>query len=168
MVVQAAATIALGLLGLAGIAKVVDPEPTSGALAAARFPSQPRLVRALGLLELSAALVGLAIGSAATALAALLYLGFVAFTLLALHGDRPMQSCGCFGREDTPPSLFHLAFNTVSGFSLALVAIERTETIPWSGTAGEVLGYMAFAGLGVYAAYLLLTALPRTFAASRP
>jgi hypothetical protein len=167
VVVQAAATIALGLLGLAGIAKVVDPQPTSGALAAAHLPSQVWLVRMLGLLELAAAVVGLAVGSVAAFSGALLYLGFAAFTLAAVRGDRPLQSCGCFGREDTPPTWIHFGFNTVSALSLAAVALRGAPTIPWNGQTGEVIGYLAFAGLGVFAGYLMLTALPQTLAVSR-
>lgn len=167
VVVQAVATIALGLLGLAGIAKVVDPQPTSGALAAAHLPSQVWWVRMLGLLELAAAVLGLAIGSVAAFPGALLYLGFAAFTWAALRKDLPIQSCGCFGREDTPPTWIHFGFNTVSAISLAAVTLRSASTIPWNGHTGEVIGYLAFAGLGVFAGYLILTALPQTLAVSR-
>lgn len=167
VVVQAAATIALGLLGLAGIAKVVDPQPTSGALNAARLPSRLWLVRALGVLEFAAALVGLALGSAAAAPAALLYLGFAIFTWVALRWDHPLQSCGCFGREDTPPSWIHFGFNAVAALALGSAAIAALPTVPWSDLPEILLGYLAFAALGVYAAYLILTALPRTLAVSR-
>ena len=167
VVVQAAATIALGLLGLAGIAKVVDPQPTSGALAGARLPSQPWLVRSLGLVEIAAATFGLAIGSLAALPAALLYLGFTLFTLVAVRGNRLLQSCGCFGKEDTPPSWLHVSFNIGAVFALFAVVVSGQPTIPWTGPLGELLGYAAFAGLGVYAAYLMLTALPRTLAVSR-
>ena len=42
------------------------------------------------------------------ALVALSFLGFTAFTALALVRRLPIDSCGCLGRLETPPSWRHL------------------------------------------------------------
>ncbi|MGH8945746.1 MAG: hypothetical protein ACRDVL_06340, partial [Acidimicrobiia bacterium] len=147
--------------------KVADPQPTSGALAATRLPSQLWLVRLLGILEFGAALAGLGIGSLAVTPGTILYICFAIFTWAALRGDRPLQSCGCFGREDTPPSWIHVGFNSVSALALGSVVLSSAPVVPWSQPAGELVAYLAFAGLGVYAAYLILTALPQTLALTR-
>jgi hypothetical protein len=56
VVAQAVATIALGLLGASGVAKLVDPEPTTGALRAARLPASNLLTRLLATVEIVVAI----------------------------------------------------------------------------------------------------------------
>ena len=164
---HAIATIALGLLAVAGAAKVVDPEPTSGALRVARLPSGRPLVRGMGGMELAvavAALVGFvpAVGAAMVA-----YLGFAGFTLWAVKVDRPIQSCGCFGSADTPPGIVHVVANAVSAGALAVLWVAGVGPVPRLGLGASAL-FLAFAGLGVFATFLLLSVLPRTLGAARP
>lgn len=164
---QAFAAIALGLLGVAGIAKMIDPEPTSGALRAARLPSGLTLSRALGGVEFVAAVAGLAVGGVAAAPGALLYLGFSFFTASGTLNKRPIQSCGCFGREDTPPSWIHVAYNSAAVAMLAYVALNGDAVVNWTAPGTELLGYAFFAALGVHASYLLLSSLPKTMTLAR-
>lgn len=167
MVAAAVAAIALGLLGLAGMAKIADPTPTSGALRAARIPSTNVVVRILGLFEIAASTVGLIFGGPWVTGAVALYAGFTAFTWLAVRARMPIQSCGCFGREDTPPSWFHFGFNLVSLIALGVVAITGTTVVPTGDSIPTLIGYLVFASIGVYLSYLLLTRLPQTMALAR-
>ena len=164
VVAAAVAAIALGLLGLAGMAKMADPVPTVGALRAARLPSSKPLVRVLGLVEVVVSLVGLILGGPWATGGMVLYAGFVAFTWLALRADQPIQSCGCFGREDTPPSWFHFGFNVASLIALGVVSITGTAVIPTGESIPALTIYLVFVAIGVYLSYLLLSRLPQTMA----
>jgi hypothetical protein len=168
MLVAAVAAIALGLLAAAGVAKTADPIPTSAALRASHLPASPWLVRFLGVVEVAAAVGGLAFGGLWVVAAAMLYLGFLLFTTLAVRNVVPVQSCGCFGREDTPPSWFHVAFNLIALFGLVGVMATNGSPIPWDVPLMETLVYLGFAALGTFLSYLLLTRLPQTLAVSHP
>jgi hypothetical protein len=166
MLFAAVAAIALGLLGAAGVAKTVDPEPTAGAMRASRLPSKTWVVRLLGVVETAAAVLGLAVGGLWVIPAALLYLGFLVFTWLAVRNVVPVQSCGCFGREDTPPSWFHVGFNLVALLGLLGVVATDGSPVAWDAPVIQILVYLGFAALGTFLSYLLLTRLPQTLALS--
>jgi len=157
---QAVAAITLMLLGASGIAKVVDPDPTVGALRAANLPSSRLVSRTLGVVEMTAAILGLGGGPGALIPAVVLYAGFTLFTLAAIRGQIPVQSCGCFGREDTPPSLIHVIYNAVATFSLGWVALTDPTPVLASATVSETVLFAGFALVGAYASYLLLARLP--------
>lgn len=161
MVAQAVATIALGLLGASGVAKLVDPEPTTGAMRAARIPASNPLSRLLATVEIVVAIVALSVGGPTVVGAAILYAGFAVFTLSALTRRAPLQSCGCFGREDTPPSSLHIAFNGVAALALFSLAILGHNPVDWTLPAVELGLYGGFSIIGVGASYLLLTRLPQ-------
>jgi hypothetical protein len=162
VVAQAVSALSLVLLAASGVSKVLDPDPTRGALAAARLPSSRWIARGLGLSEVVAAAVGLALGGPWLALAALLYLGFSAFTLIAVSRRLPIQSCGCFGREDTPPTVLHVIFNGFAATALWYLVAVNGQSAPWSGSNTELALFFVFAVVGAYLAYLLLSQLPRT------
>lgn len=164
---EAIAAITLLLLGASGAAKVLDPNPTSGALASAQLPSSPLIVRSLGLLEIVTAGLGLILGGPALVGAAALYAGFTLFTWAALRRRIPVQSCGCFGREDTPPSVAHIVYNALAAVALVWGALSAAVPIPWEATLLEATLYAVFAGAGAYASYLLLARLPVVLALSR-
>ncbi|HSO50378.1 MAG TPA: MauE/DoxX family redox-associated membrane protein [Acidimicrobiia bacterium] len=162
MVAQAISAVALALLAASGLAKLLDPDPTRGAMAAARLPSSRWIARGLGALEIAAAVVGLVLAGVWLAPAATLYAGFFLFTLVAVQQRLPIQSCGCFGRDDTPPTVLHVAFNLVSAGALTYSAVMGLPAVPWDAPPLDVLVYLSFALLGAYLAYLLLAQLPRT------
>ena len=161
MVAQAVATIALGLLGASGVAKLVDPEPTTGAMRAARLPASNLLTRLLATVEIVVAVLALAVGGPSVVGAAVLYTGFGLFTLAALTRRFPLQSCGCFGREDTPPSSLHIAVNLVAAIALFSLPILGFNHVDWTLPALDLGLYTGFSMVGVAASYLLLTRLPR-------
>jgi hypothetical protein len=117
------------LLVVAGVAKALDPLSLVRALRAAgltvRAPLLSRFVRVAATGE--AVLGGVAVvapsRTAALAVAAS-YAGFTLFVLQALRSGSPLASCGCFGREDTPPTRLH-ALITGALALLAVVAAER-------------------------------------------
>ena len=103
-----------GLLVVAGAAKLVDPSRTAGALRVLGWPSSPRLVRVGAAGELLLGTSALVFGGPVLAvLVALSYLAFTAFVVVALRSDKPIGTCGCFGRADTEPSLTHVVVNLV-------------------------------------------------------
>jgi uncharacterized membrane protein YphA (DoxX/SURF4 family) len=162
VVAQAVSAVALVLLAASGVSKVFDPDPTRGAMQAARLPSSRLISRSLGIAEIVAGVAGLVLGGPWLAFAALLYLGFFVFTMAAVRKRLPIQSCGCFGREDTPPTVLHVVFNALSSAALGYVALLSEQAVPWTGPSVEVALYLAFSLVGAYLAYLLLEQLPRT------
>lgn len=153
------------LLVMSGAFKLVDREPTRGALRAGGLPSGPLVVVALGLTEITIG-VGAAVSGAASYAAALAiaYAGFAGFVVLALARDLPLASCGCFGKEDTPPSRAHVVVTliaTVVGAAVALEPIGPTRAMfadqPWSG-----IPLLLTVAVTVYLLYVVLTVLART------
>ena len=122
------ALVAAALLSLAGAQKVVDPAMTVGALRALRLPSSPGMVRAAAAAELGLGVCAVVVGGwVAWSLVALSYALFAAFVVAALRKGTMIGSCGCFGREETPPHLSHVLLNV----SLAAVS---------AGAAGSLSG----------------------------
>lgn len=168
MVAQAVATIALGLLGASGVVKLIDPDPTTGAMSAARLPSSNVLSRTLGSVEVAVAVTALASGwVVATVGASGLYLAFALFTFSAVRNRIPLQSCGCFGREDTPPTAIHVVYNLAAAAGLVALPIVGLDPIDWALPVTELALYIGFAIVGVYASYLLMTRLPQLLTLAR-
>ncbi len=162
VVAQAFSTVALLLLTASGVSKIVDPGPTRGALGDARLPSSTIVVRALGILEIGAGTAGILIGGTWAALGAILYLGFFAFTLAAMRGRFALQSCGCFGGDDTPPTWFHVTYNGFAFLALGYLAAVNRRAVPWSDDLSTIVAVLGFGVIGAYLSYLLLAELPVT------
>jgi hypothetical protein len=162
VVAPALSTIALILLLVSGASKIFDPNPTTGAMRAARLPASISISRGLGVFELVAGILGLVLGGIWLLPAGLLYVGFLAFTVAALQQRLPIQSCGCFGRQDTPPTVLHVGFNALSAGVLAIMVATAQLPVPWSESPINLALYLAFGGIGAYLAYLVLALLPRT------
>ena len=160
--------IAAVLLVLSGGMKLIDPAPTRGALKAAGLPAGTPGAYAVGLVEVGAGLAGTIVGGWASLTVALIYTSFAVFVGYALWRELPIQSCGCFGRDDTPPTWGHVVFNSIS--ALSAVAVFTAGRVPVEILVDQPLGgvpYVAFVALGVWVVYLLLAELPRTLAAGR-
>lgn len=155
--------VVAALLALAGGLKVARPAPTSGALRAMGLPSARVLVRALGLGEI---IVG--VGAGATfarpllALLAAAYLAFAAFVMAALSAKKPLQSCGCFGQVDTPPSTVHVGLNLVAAGTAFAAALTGTPALgdtlaeqPW-----DAAPFVLLVAVCVYLCVLVATVLP--------
>ena len=154
--------ISLLLLAASGVSKTLDPDPTTGAMRSAGLPGSRGVSRFLGMAEVAAAGAGIAVGGVWVGAAALLYLGFLVFTVAAVRRRLPIQSCGCFGREDTPPTMAHVVFNAVAAVMLSVTALMSESPVPWSEPPAELVLYLLFAMLGAFLAYLVMAQLPRT------
>lgn len=169
MLPEALTAIGATLLLLTGGAKLVDPDPTSGALRSAGLPSGPWAARLLGIIEIALAIPALALGGIWSAGVGAMYLGFAGFVGWALVRNVPIQSCGCFGKSDTPPTVLHLGYNVAIAVAALVAAATGGAGVlsviadqPWLG-----LPYLGYLGLGVYLSYLLLAELPKTLGAMR-
>lgn len=164
MVAQALAAISLGLLAASGVAKLIDPAPTTGAMGAAGLPASRLISYALGTIEVGTALVAFVAGGPALIIASALYLGFALFTFSAVRRRIPVQSCGCFGREDTPPNYVHVVYNITASMALVTLYMLSLTPIDWSLPVTEIALYISFAMIGVVASYLVMNRLPQLLA----
>lgn len=164
------ALVAAAVLALAGAQKLLDPAMTVGALRALRLPSSPALVRAGSAAELVVGVAAVTIGGwALWGLVAVSYLAFAAFVTAALRAGTMIGSCGCFGREDTPPHWSHVALNL--GLAVLASAVGVTEAArPLDALADHPGHSVAAITLALVVLGLLWAAfvdLPRTLAAGR-
>lgn len=162
--------ITAGLLVLSGGSKVRDPDPTRGALRAAGLPSSLGAVYTLAALEIAVGATALAVPHPMTAIAvASLYLGFGAFVAYALARRLPLQSCGCFGKSDTPPGPVHVVLNLGSAAMASVVALvggaDLFAVLADQPAAG--IPYIGFVGLGAVLVALVLSELPAVLAGRR-
>jgi hypothetical protein len=82
------------------------------------------------------------------------YAIFAGWVAAALRRDAPLASCGCLGREDTPPSAGHLALNIVAVVvSFAAVTSGPVVLIPGLGGVAQV----AVVVVGLFISYIVLT-----------
>lgn len=164
VVTQALAAISLGLLAASGVAKLADPAPTTGAMRTAGLPASRSISYVLGVLEAVSATAALAFGGLSLVAAAILYLAFGVFTFAAVRNRIPIQSCGCFGREDTPPNVVHVVYNLAAAGAITATAGLGVVPVDWSLPSVDLVLYLGFAAMGVAASYLLLTRLPQLLA----
>ncbi len=168
MLLESMLVIAALLLILSGGAKLADGGPTTGALRAARLPANRAAVTALGLVEIAAGASALVTPHPAAGLAvASLYVGFAGFVAWALRRDLPIQSCGCFGKRDTPPTRSHVVVNLALAAGSAGAAGRASLFDRFGSDALEAGGVMVFAALATYLLYLILAEMPATIAAAR-
>jgi uncharacterized membrane protein YphA (DoxX/SURF4 family) len=156
--------VAALLLVAAGAAKVVDPTMTVGALRALGLPSKPLLVRAGALAEALIGVLAIVVGGAVWwSLVAASYLAFGAFVVVALRAGAMVGSCGCFGREETPPHPVHVALD------LALAALVVAGVVQGVGAPldamvddpGQGVVVAGLSALGAYLAYAVVVEMPR-------
>lgn len=141
------------LLCATGLAKIRRPEPTRDALHALHLPSGRWLAYALGGSEIAVGVAAVAWRAPLTAAAlAALYAGFAVVVLVALRTGG-LTSCGCAGRDDTPPTLVHLVVDV--GFT-GVGVVAATAGAPWAGALG-----VPYALLLAWTCWIAITVLPR-------
>ena len=152
------------LLVFAGAMKTVDPAMTAGALRALGLPSSKILVRLGAAAELLLGLLAVTVGWAAVWwLVATSYLAFAAFVVAALRAGTMLGSCGCLGREDTPPHPLHVVIDVALAATAAAAAV-RDVGAPLDAIADAPGEGLVVAGLSVLAVVVLYAAfvdLPR-------
>lgn len=108
-------------------------------------------LRSLGVIEVMVGAGVLATTwSAATWAVAALYAGFAAFVVAALATGAPLQSCGCFGEADAPPSARHVAVDAAVA-ALAVLAATDAAAGPPRSSLGASSGLGAAAALATAA-----------------
>ncbi len=141
------------LLVITGVAKIARPHDVERALIGFGLPRIPYAGAAIGPIEVGVGALAL-FSPVGLVMQSGLYAVFAAWILAALHLDVPLASCGCLGRDDTPPSGGHLAVN--------LLAVGMSLPAVWSGPATWPSGLGAVAtvvvlAVGVFLAYVVLT-----------
>jgi hypothetical protein len=132
--------------------KLVDPSGTVGASRALGVPLGTDAVRVLAAVELLLGALALSVSSpVVAALVAVSYAVFFGVTVLALVRSLPIDSCGCLGKLETPPSWRHLV---VLGVAFLGAVGSTTDTNPSllervteDGAAGVALGVLALVGI---------------------
>jgi len=167
-------TIGCALLVAGGCAKTVRPRDTANALRAVGFPGGARntrfIVRVGGALEAVVGAAALLTGQWwLSALVALSYCTFAAFVARALRTGRPISSCGCFGKVDTPPSGVHVVLDTAFASVAAAAAVIGGVALPdvLSDQPLDGVPFALLALLGCYLVFVAFSALPKTMAAVR-
>ena len=135
-----------------GAFKLIDPSGTVGASRALGLPLGPEVVRVAAAIELFLGTLALSVSSPVVAgFVALSYSVFLVVTVLALVRGLPVDSCGCLGRLETPPSWRHLVV-----LGLALARCDRSvadpdpsllERVTDDGAAGVALLVLVAVGI---------------------
>ena len=96
------------------------------------------------------------------------YLAFGAFVFLALRRGTMIGSCGCFGREETPPHAIHVVLDLLLVSVAALTAIVSPaaplDAITEQPGAGVVV--LALSALALFLLHAAFVELPRTLVPS--
>jgi hypothetical protein len=152
---------ASALLVVAAAPKLASPQSMIAALRSVGLVSAgPKTVRSLTVLELAAGSAAIVLGGRLVdGLVALLYVGFSAFLVVALRS--PGTSCGCTGRDDTPPTAAHLLMTVVFATGAAAAAASGGRTglvaLSHSGHPGELLVAGGLAMLAAWLGWAILT-----------
>lgn len=140
------------VLIVTGVAKLVRPTDVEKALRALGLPA----IRGTGLV------IGLAevvVGSAALffqparAVQAVFYAVFAVWVLVALRRDIPLASCGCLGRDDTPPTVAHVVLNAAGALVSAFAFFGDSLEFVW-GIEG--IAQIVVIAVGAFLAYVVL------------
>jgi hypothetical protein len=163
-IVAAPFLAAAALLVVAGGPKIADPLPLVRALRSAGLPAGREPVRAFALAEVAVGLVAVLHPSRPTALlVAALYAGFTAFVGLALARGGVLESCGCFGKADTPPTRAHLVLTAVLAVAAGALAVAPPTDPVWNGAAltrPATVVLLGFAALLAVLAHAVMAVLP--------
>lgn len=153
------------LLFAAGVLKTLSPATTANALRSMRLPSRAWMVRVLGVTEIAVAGWSVAAGGRlALASAAMLYLAFAIFVVVALRNRLPVQSCGCFGRNDTPPSTAHVAVDLIAALVILSMAATHPAPVGPALLDQTQIPVLAATATIAYLGYVLLAIFPATMA----
>ena len=157
------------LVLVSGVAKLISPAATSGALRASGLPSSWSAVRLLGGVEVAVGAYAVLAGDRLAGVAvALLYAGFTLFVVNALVRGLPVSSCGCFGREDTPPSWIHVGVTAIGVAAGTAALVRPPGPVDDALQAAESLVMtLIMIGIAFAFAYISLTTLPKTLGLTR-
>lgn len=163
------AAVYSSLLIVTGLAKLSRPNETSRALAMFGLPSGLWVGWSLGAVEVTVGFAALVLALQWAYLAqGLLYLGFAVWVLVAIRSNIPLSSCGCLGRDDTPPYWGHLVLD-LGGAAVTLFAVAiGTTGGPQIALSLVGVTHLALIGVGVFLGWLVLDAGARLYGARHP
>ncbi len=123
------------LLVATGAAKLWRPHDTARAIRAVGLPFALALTLLLGVAEIVVGGLALAAPSAlAMGAQATLYGAFLVWVVVALRRKVPLASCGCLGRDDTPPYWGHVVIDASAVLVSAVTAV--TGSLVWVVESG--------------------------------
>ena len=138
---------AAGLLVLAGLQKAADPQPLVRALGSVGLRVPAIAVRGFAVVEVVIGTASVVTGNGWAVAAS--YLVFTGFVVVAKLKGGVLSSCGCFGKQDVPPTWLHAG--VTAGLALGAVG----------GNASAVnLAVLAAAVAVAATAYLAMALLP--------
>ncbi len=155
------------LLVIAGAQKLIDPWPAASALRQVKLPVSRSMVRIGAAVEIALGSTLLVMGTSVLAVAvAAVYVAFTVFVVVAMRAGVD-GSCGCFGREDTPPSWLHVVANGLIAVAAGVYALGEAAA-PVDRLADLSLEAVALAASTLILAAVLVavySVAPRTLAA---
>ena len=129
----------------------MDPSGTVGALRALGMPLATDGVRAIAGAEVIVGMLAWSVSSrVVSALVAVSFAAFSGVTVLALERRLPIDSCGCLGKLETPPSWRHLVVLGVAFLGALGVTIDPTPALferIGDGADGVALAVLVVVGL---------------------
>jgi len=130
---------AAGLLVLAGLQKAVDPAPLVRALRSVGLRVPSIVVRGFALVEIAVGAGSVVTGNGWAVAAS--YAVFTGFVVMAKVRGGVLSSCGCFGKQDVPPTWVHagvtsgLALGALGGATVAVNLALLVATAAVAATA---------------------------------
>ena len=86
----------------------------------------------------------------------------------ALARRVPLSSCGCFGADDTPPTVTHLVVDLAAAGVATAVALGGDGAVSLPDGSVVLQGaFLLLVAIATWLAYTVLTLLPRLGAAAR-
>ena len=133
-VAWAGSLVASGLLAVSGALKVRNPDSVVPLLAALHVPRLLQRGRVVGIAELALG-AGAGVSSYRLALATegAVYVSFALVIGYVLVARVPLASCGCSGRQQTPPSVLHVGLNLAAASAAFIGAALRRPHYRLSG-----------------------------------
>lgn len=145
------------VLVITGAAKIVKPHDVEKALVALGLPRIPYAGLALGIGEVAVG-IGALFLSPALIIQGSLYLAFAIWVTVALQRNVPLASCGCLGRDDTPPTMSHVVLNVLAA-AVSFGALSGEVLSLGSGL--HMIAQIVVVAAGVLLSFVVLTDLAR-------
>lgn len=152
MLAPAAAVFSLVLI-VTGLAKLVRPHDVEKALSQLGLPRIGGIGYLIGGAEVVVGTAALFFPAVLIA-QAVLYACFALWVVWALRSNVPLASCGCLGRDDTPPTVAHVVLDVIAFLVSSLAAFGAPLDL--SGGFGAVATGLAVM-VGVFLSYVILT-----------
>ncbi len=172
VLITGAHTVAAVLLIISGTFKFPDPVSTVEFLGRVGLPLPAGdrrdrwFGRAIAVFEIVAGTAVLAVGG--PFIAALVGAVYVVFTVLVLVAvGRGVDSCACFGRVDTPPTVRHAMIDLVLAAASFVAMAADTPLEVMDGQPGGGVVFVIIVGVVAGVIYGLLEAAPRSVGRGR-